>query len=76
VIIMSGPGRKLRARRDRDRNGSGRNRTRQTEPVVVVPVVSVVPVAVRGAEILWIVVPARIPQKWAPVLRKDARLYY
>lgn len=33
------------------------NRTRQTEADIVVPVVRLVPVAVRRAEVVWIVVP-------------------
>lgn len=47
----------MHTRGDRNPVGSGVGRSRQPEPVVVVPVVWVVPVAVRGAEVPWIVVP-------------------
>ncbi|MGA7451257.1 MAG: hypothetical protein WBW73_08265 [Rhodoplanes sp.] len=57
MLIMDSPGRLVRARRDRDRIGSGGKRTPDTEADIVVPVVGGVPVAVGGAEVLWIVVP-------------------
>lgn len=57
MLIMDGPGRSAHARRDRDRAGSGGKRTANAETQVVVPVIGGVPVAVRGAEVVWIVVP-------------------
>ena len=57
MLIMDGPGRLVRARRDRDRAGSGEKHTPDPEAQVVVPVVGGVPVAVGRAEVLWIVVP-------------------
>jgi len=45
------------SRKDRDPYGSGDNRARQTEADIVVSVVRLVVVALRRAEILWIVVP-------------------
>src|SRR6266511_1886682 len=57
VLIMDGPGRLVRARRDRDRAGSGEKRAPDTEAQIVVPIVGGVPVAVGRAEVLWIVVP-------------------
>ena len=57
VLIMNGPGRLMRARRDRNRAGSGGKRAPDTGAKVVVPVVGGVPVAVGRAEVLWIVVP-------------------
>lgn len=47
----------MRTRRNRDRAGSGGKRAADTETDIVVPVVSGVPVAVGGAEIVWCVVP-------------------
>ena len=57
MLIMDSPRRLVRARRDRDRIGSGGKRTPEPEADVVIPVVGGVPVAVGGAEVLWIVVP-------------------
>src|SRR5262249_38591393 len=57
VLVMDGPGRLLRARRDRDRAGSGGKRAPNPEAQVVVPVVGGVPVADGRAEVLRIVVP-------------------
>jgi hypothetical protein len=52
----------VRTHRDRDRDGSGAKRAGNTETDVVVAVVGLVPVAVRGAEVLWIVVPGTAAQ--------------
>jgi hypothetical protein len=57
MIIMNSPERSVLARRDHDPAGSGEKRAGDTKPDPVVPVVGLVPVAVGGAEILWIVVP-------------------
>jgi len=46
----------MRACQDRDPDSSGEHRTRQTEAQVVVAVVRLVVVALRRAEVLWIVV--------------------
>src|SRR5262249_13193566 len=54
---MDSPGRLARARRNRDRAGSGGKRPANPEAEIVVPVVGGVPVAVRGAEVVWSVVP-------------------
>ena len=62
MLIMDGPGRLVRARRDRDRAGSGEKHTPDPEAQVVVPVVGGVPVAVGRAEVLWIVVPGTAAQ--------------
>jgi len=52
----------MRTRRDRDPAGSGAKRAGNTEAAVVVAVVGLVPVAVGGAEVLWIVVPGTAAQ--------------
>ena len=56
-LIMNGPGRLWHSRHDLDHAGSSAKRTRDPKPVVGVPVVGGVPVAVGGAEVPWIVVP-------------------
>jgi hypothetical protein len=57
VLIVDSPGRSKHARRDLDRAGSGTERTGDPEAKIGVPVVGGVPVAVRRAEVVWIVVP-------------------
>jgi hypothetical protein len=59
---MNSPGRSKHTQRDRDRAGSGTERTADAEADIVVPVVGGVPVAVRGAEVLGIVVPGPAAQ--------------
>ncbi len=56
-LIMNGPERNMRAREDLDPSGSGERRSGHPEAGIVVPVVWVVPVAIRGAEVPRIVVP-------------------
>src|SRR5215470_13043699 len=78
VLIMNGPGRLVRARRDRDRAGSGEKRTPHPETVVVVPVLGGVPVAVGSAEVPRIVVPGTAAKDTAtrgrPGLRAQGRI--
>lgn len=68
---MAGPGRTLGlARFVLEQSGSGIERAGHAEPVVVVPVRGIVPVAVRRAEVLWVVVPraaAKDAQRGVPI---------
>ena len=61
------------ARRDRDPAGSGAKRAGNAETDVVVAVVGLVPVAVGGAEVLWIVVPGTAAQNAKRRGRSGAR---
>src|SRR6516165_6127948 len=57
VLVMDGPGRLVRARRDRDRAGSGGKRATDPEAKLVAPHVGAVGVAACGAETPRIAVP-------------------